>query len=564
MFRRAGIVTLISILSCTGHGAVAQTASVLVGEAIRLTNEGSGWAEVTSAIVAPGRNPACPDGRLLVTRSYQTISVKLDGTDVKSWALPKASSNPSVHGEPVQPHVIHDQHMVSLKDGGVLQSIEAITWNDNLQPRPPWWNWTSDYPLKGKLAAGGRATIYIYRTTDCGATWALISEIDAGRLPVKDIRGLPSNDAPVATRGPYLRAHAARSPTVGLCGTPRRFAGVAATGNMPAVPKHAEGGGWDGHYLYSDTATGNLILTTPCYFGTDEIGKHSVQRLWIVSRDGGMNWHVARHTDQFNTFRMPVTSDGQGGAVTLYTTGGQGGPSFRLQRLVGLSAPHQWLDYRDGPILAPITNDTRTAEQKAAAQFESHVWAAPILTPARGATSMVKAGVWRWINGSRLVYDIYRVDVNGTNVRRIDTLTGLEGDSDVMEAMFVDGPPDRPLDLLYWIERIPKTVGPNDFRIRFQVYAGEIPMLATPGTLTLANGQPYVWGYRKVFAGEYMGGGSYIGEDGTLHFVAPWVQNGALFVNTVAVPATAQRMAQSGRKVPIDVMATRPPWRATR
>ena len=130
--------------------------------------------------------------------------------------------------------------------------------------------------------------------------------------------------------------------------------------------------------------------------------------------------------------------------------------------------------------------------------------------------------------------------------------------------MFVDGPVDRPTDLLYWIERIPQSGAPNDFRIRFQLYSGEAPALDRPGTLTIADSKPYTWGYKKVFIGEYMGGGSYVGADGTLHFVAPWVQNRALYVNTVALSPRSQSAALAGRKLAIEIVSTRPPWQLAR
>jgi hypothetical protein len=542
-------VLFIAGFSITGPG-LAQAPAVTIGDAIRLTEEGSGWAEVTSVVVPPGRNPACPDGRLLISASYNTISAKLDGSDRKIWRLPKATSDPKLHGETAQPWVIHDQHMVLLRDGSVLQSIEAVTWNDNLKPRPSWWNWTKDFVLKTHNIPGGRGTIYMYRSADCGGSWTLVGEVDAGRLPVKEFRGIPGKDEPTAKRGPFLRALAARQPTPGLCGTPRRF---SKSGNRV---NFSESGGWDGHYLYSDPSTGVLILTTPCAYGSGEIDKQLSQTLWLVSRDNGATWTVTRQTDQFGQFRMPVTSDGAGGVVTLYGVGGEGGPSFRLQRISGEYAAHTWLDYRDGPIISVQSGDKRSAEQKAAAQVETHVLTSPILAPARPPGGGAKVGVWSWDNnGTVLATHIYRANANGTNIRRIDTIRAVEPTGDVIEPAFVDGPLVRPIDLLYWIERIPRRSEPNHFRIRYQLYAGDAPVLAQPGTLTLASGQPYTWGWKKVFVGEYMSGASYIGPDGTLHFVASWVQNGGLYINAVGLSLQTQQAALAGRKLGIQVLS---------
>jgi hypothetical protein len=263
-------------------------------------------------------------------------------------------------------------------------------------------------------------------------------------------------------------------------------------------------------------------------------------------------------------FRMPVTSDGQGGVVTLYGVEDEGGPSFRLQRIASDFAPHRWLDYRDGPIIALQAPVRRPAEQTQAAQGETYDWAAPVLAPARAPGRGIKAGVGKLLNGTRVVYDVYRVDANGANVARIDSVTGLEPDADALKAIFVDGALDHPVDLFYWIERIPRQGAPDDSRIRFQIYAGEAAALAQPGTLTFAQGRSYTWGYKKAFIGEYMGGGSYIGADGTLHFVTPWVQNGALYMNTVALSPQSERAALAGRKLAIETVRAPLPWPLSR
>jgi hypothetical protein len=563
---RLGRVAASIAIAAIGWGApvLAETATVRVGDAVKLAEESDGWAGVTTAIVAPGRNQDCLDGRILISEGYLTMSAKLDGSDRRIWRLPKASGDPEIHGETASPWIIHEQHMVSLRDGGVVQTVEAVTWNDDLRPHPAWWSWTQEYPLKGKSISGGRGTIYVYRTDDCGATWALISEIDAARLAVKEPRGIPTKDNPIATRGPFLRAYTTLPPTPGLCGTPRRYDVSDQIGAPPPVAKKSEAGGWDGHYLYFDPNTGVLVLTVRCACGTKDVGQHLNQELWIASRDGGRSWYVTRQTDQFGMFRMPVTSDGQGGVVTLYSVEGEGGPSFRLQRIASDFAPHRWLDYRDGPIIALQAPARRTADQKQAAQVETYDWAAPVLAPARGPGRGIKAGVGKWLNGTRLVYDVYRVDANGANAARIDSVTGLGADADALEAIFVDGPLDHPVDLFYWIERVPRQDGPDDSRIRFQIYAGEAAALAQPGTLTLAQGRSYTWGYKKAFIGEYMGGGSYIGADGTLHFVTPWAQNGALYMNTVALSPQSERAALAGRKLAIETVRALLPWPLSR
>lgn len=212
--RRLKIAITVPFLLTGRLPAHAEPAALAVGEAIRLSADRKAWAEVTSAIVRPGLNPGCIDGRLLVSASYITISTKLDGTDRRMWRLPKASADPKVHGETIQPWVIHDQHMVALKDGSVLLSVEAVTWNNNISPHPLWWDWSVDYPLKGKSAPGGRATIYMFRTPDCGTTWSLMSEIDAAMLPVKSV-------ADIVSKPNFARLLSTRPPQVGLCGVPR-------------------------------------------------------------------------------------------------------------------------------------------------------------------------------------------------------------------------------------------------------------------------------------------------------------------------------------------------------
>ena len=94
MFTRPVLPAALALtLAMPAAPASAQT--VAIGNAIMLAAERSGWAEVTSVVIPPGQNPACPDGRLLISASYNTMSLKLDGTDRKVWRLPKASPDPN-------------------------------------------------------------------------------------------------------------------------------------------------------------------------------------------------------------------------------------------------------------------------------------------------------------------------------------------------------------------------------------------------------------------------------------------------------------------------------------
>jgi hypothetical protein len=61
-----------------------------------------------------------------------------------------------------------------------------------------------------------------------------------------------------------------------------------------------------------------------------------------------------------------------------------------------------------------------------------------------------------------------------------------------------------------------------------------------------------------------MGGASYVGADGTVHFAAPWVQNGALYLNTVALSPQVQSAVLAGGKLAVEFQSTNPPWRLAR
>ena len=122
-------------------GAQAQDLKVTAGNAVHL---GMHWAEITTAAVGPGENRHCRDGRLFFTDGYGVMATGLDGQLVV-WPDTKKSPNPRLfeYRETFDPHVIHDNHLVKLQDGSLLHTVEAITWNDNLSPKPSWWELTA-------------------------------------------------------------------------------------------------------------------------------------------------------------------------------------------------------------------------------------------------------------------------------------------------------------------------------------------------------------------------------------------------------------------------------------
>lgn len=502
-------------------GVEAQGLKVTAGNAVNL---GSYWAEITTAAIGPGENRFCSGGRLFFADGFGILATDLNGQAV-SWGPRLPNPRSFEYNETFPPHDIYDNHLVKLKDGSLVYVTEAITWNDNVgTPKPEWWQRTVEFPVKKEKRPGGRANLYVRRSEDCGRTWTHVANIDAAKLTVKSPEGVP---------------------TKGLCGTPRLIQETKMVevtlpggqkGKAPVVTKRAEGGGWDGHYLYADPYNGNLFLSTPCVYGSKEVNKERFLALLLLSTDRGSSWkaigQIDTQKDAAVAWRMPVTSLPSGHVAFGYLNW-----KLRQLKLAVVTPPYTQVDLTQGKVLA-----TRSpGELGPGAQVNSNKTDYPTLARNPGKGFLVTAADWKPVDpGTKLAHRFFDVPVNATP-GGIQEQAGIAapGSADMLHGTLIEGTPSADVHLFYWVERSSGTMTAdgkflNPLRVKFQVFKGNKAILTKPGELTVADGKPYAFGAGD-FVGDYMGGASYIGADGHLRFVAAWSEEGVLRFNTISL-----------------------------
>ena len=526
--------------------AEAQDFKVTAGNAVNL---GSHWAEITTAAIGPGENRFCLGGRLFFADGDGVLATDLHGQAV-AWPEPQQSPNPRTFAYPetFPPYVIPDNHLVKLKDGSLLYTVEAITWNDNVSPKPPWWNTTAEFALKGEKRPGGRAVIYVHHSADCGRTWTRLPDIDAATLVVTAPSGLP---------------------TKGLCGTPRlsqQLKMVETTDitgkkmKVSVLTKWSEGGGWDGHYLYADPYNGNLFLSTPCVFGTG-MNQERFLALLLMSSDRGGSWEVIGRLDTVNdwasAWRMPVSSLPSGHVAFGYL-------NWKLEQLkvAILAPPYPPVDLTaKATVLATLS----PGELGPGAKVHTNKKGYPTLVRNPGKGFLVTTVDWKPAGsgtGTKLAHRFFNVPITLPLPGMKKERPGIEAPdlADMFHGTFIEGTPSTDLHAFYWVERSPALMTaagkfPNALRVKFQIFKGNQTLLKQPGTLTIANGTPY--GYNgEAFIGDYMGGASYAGKDGSQHFVAAWSEQGVLRFNTISL--TPQILSASAPS-PVDVQIVSKP-----
>jgi hypothetical protein len=518
-------------------GIAAADTQITITDAVDLG--GWGWAEVTSAAVGPQQNAHCPAGRLFFTDGYTVLATDLDGHPA-AFPHPELSPNPRTftYKETVDPHVIYDNHLVKLKDGSLMLTVEAVTWNDNLKTKPSWWQQTKDYPLKKISQPGGRGIIYVYLSIDCGQSWHPRTSIDAATLKVPEPAG---------------------GSTVGLCGTPRLLSetkivhhqdksGIGI--NLPVTTRWSEAGGWDGHYLYADPYQGGLFLSVPCFYGTGKENESRMRALLLRSTDHGGTWNVIGQIDSAKVpvwgWRMPVATDPSGRLAFSYLSAGD-------LKLAVFSPPYDKVD----PLQAQTVTSTSAGDPSAKANINTNIWGSPSLTSGPDGFLIANAD---WTDDEGAQRQRFRVFGEPSLTQELPSAMAPESPREAMQGTFIDGAPGSRLRAFYWLERAPGLIKantqslPDQLRVKFQLFDGKTPLLTHPGELTIKDQKAYAFQPLGLFIGDYMRGDSYVGADGATRFVAVWNERGSLRFNTIKVTQTKTQSAKLSTPVAVTIV----------
>jgi hypothetical protein len=247
-----------------------------VGSVQSVTFGQVGPGEGQSTVVPPGKNKACPAGRLLISDDWLRPSGSIVvGRDLSGNAADTISTfdNPS-HPE-YYSYVTNDHDLIALNDGTVLYLTGAGSI-EPLKVQPPWWN----VAYRGAFGPGARGILMTWRSTDCGATFHYVSEMD-----------------------PALAED-------GTCANPQ-----------PPLDSsnHYGMGGSDGQLVKLDPSNDNLYLTFRCVGNTgttDAKGKFTLtsnglnKTLVALSNDRGGSWKSMGYIDGVNWWRFGIVPVG--------------------------------------------------------------------------------------------------------------------------------------------------------------------------------------------------------------------------------------------------------------
>lgn len=140
------------------------------------------YYENTVNVIAPGKNTACPNGKIVV----MTGQPRPDKRVIISDLLTNDGKINTAKGTDVTLQIntnneklATDNQIIRLKNGDLLAFKLGFLWSP-INPKPFWGDWVTDDVTDNKKMA--RDAIFIYKSTDCGTNWSKASVIDAAKI----------------------------------------------------------------------------------------------------------------------------------------------------------------------------------------------------------------------------------------------------------------------------------------------------------------------------------------------------------------------------------------------
>lgn len=227
--------------------------------------------EVQSTLVPPGKNNACPDGRLLISNDARRSPGRIYRFDLDQIGVGNDYATPQALPDTSTDQIASNDHdLVTLTNGDVLllkmgRSIAA------LDPKPVWFDYT--YKVSSGWGPGARSVMYIWRSEDCGQSFSLRSSVDTALM----------NDG-------YGWA------TDGSGGSPQGDAVTSSPGSVERPVYNM--GGTDGPLAMVDRATNNVFYSIGVYGQTPvfspagyRLSGFAIDRTTVaLSTDRGDSW----------------------------------------------------------------------------------------------------------------------------------------------------------------------------------------------------------------------------------------------------------------------------------
>ncbi len=189
---RGPIVTTLAMLTVvggvfSGSRAVAQGLDMPTGVTVsKRYSFGTEGGEVQSTVVPPGKNAACPDGKLLISNDHAKNPAEISRFNLNNPGKPSKTIPQEPPGFGNYRRILSNDHdIVTLPNGDVLLLKMGQT-KAPLHPEPAWFD--AAYKIRdikdddGNVVGtqfwgpGARSEILVWRSQDCGHS-KTVSEI---------------------------------------------------------------------------------------------------------------------------------------------------------------------------------------------------------------------------------------------------------------------------------------------------------------------------------------------------------------------------------------------------
>jgi hypothetical protein len=570
--------------------------------------------ENVAQVIGPGINQDCPGGQVVVhSGSYNRLHYRRL-YDASGWYDGNATTNhTTISVDPSKPYEVRgDPILLKHKDGSLYAFRLMRTWEDPTpDPKPTWWDEITPGACNGHSGCRGGAGVW--RSTDCGRNWTLLSVIDPLKFEDGDYAWPRVNDMNVPyEKGSFDRIEAYTDPWTGHLYFSTFVAGGPKIDFQPG-PNYGTKieNSKSTHFLLRSTDGGNtwellqkLTATTPLVMTSTPNG-----RLYVFTVRGSKPLLYYSLLDK-SGFQMSAAKvvwaqvPGEDGKPKALTAGVDRRDLFYWEDVPGADSDklrdflyqHYHLPFvktaaitksSDGSEIRLsegifeirlVLNNVIPADAHRVKVFLQTNEADNLFIAKDNGKHQVRWSIYRQLvykdtnsisrittSGSaskiRLSYQfvddnhktavaVVRADIPNDSaepkVALLGTYHALDPSASILSASFID--PDPPSILktgpsvranaavFYWVEG--STDGGVHAYARYSVFTGE-----SRGTAPAILGGP--WNPTASTA-HYMYGGAYSMPDGSLSFLAQWVQENGIHANIVTVPPYSLGVKSAG------------------